>query len=179
LLAVGAGPGGIVAGGYSLRGQTTDAVLVTSVDGATWRPAKAPGLAEDQDETIGRVFATSRTWLATGIVSPPKCRLSGCVTQEGRVWDSEDLAVWTSADIGRDPPSVFGADDAVFFAIGNRGAGFAIGSSPDGRDWSPVTPILVAPDDVIIGGFARLADGFIIVGSTTGVGQHVVAWRTR
>lgn len=178
-LAVSTGPGGIVAGGYALRGRTMDAVLVTSVDGTTWRPAKAQGLAEDQDETIGRVFATSQTWLVTGVVTPPKCRLTGCVTQEGRIWNSANLAVWTKADIGHDPPSVFAADDVAFFAIANRGDGFAIGSSPDGRNWSAVTPILAAPDDVIIGGWARVGEGFVVVGSTTGADQRVVAWRTR
>lgn len=180
LLSVVPGPAGMIAGGEVLRGGSIDATILASGDGGLWTEVEAPGLSGVADERVLSVASTKRDWLATGRISPPECRRSGCITQSTRLWSSTDLNEWDVVDLRGDVPAVFASDEGSFFGVAPTEGGILVSSSPDGRVWTPLTEPLSTHDGVVLGGWARFNQDFLVAGySVNTEPRTIMAWVAR
>lgn len=177
LLDVAFGLDGLVAAGARTRNGGADGVLLFSEDGLTWRRIETGGLAAADDESVLAVASTDRAWLATGRVAPARCLGTGCVDTLHRQWASTDGTAWTFTDDGGMPPQLFGANDESFFGIRFEGPSLEVAASPDGQDWRAITGVLRVADDVIVGGWSRSIDGFVVAAVAPN-DQTLLVWRS-
>ena len=177
LLSVAAREGAVLAGGQLATG-TIDGLLVRrSEDG--WRAVDAAGLAGDQDETVLRVLATPSGWDIRGVVTPPECAASGCITSLARVWTSLDGDTWDVRDLERDEPIPFGstADGLVAIAFDEGTGTLRIVSSPDGSTWEDATDALSLPANVNVAAWSTSATGFMVAGANANGEITLMEWR--
>ena len=128
------GPAGWIAVGGAVSGRGQQSVVVTSVDGLTWRSLDSRGPGPDG-------YVTAVTASHNGYVVVGK-QVSGH-RMFAAMWWSANLRDWTKGDNGRlnggiKPSSVYAvaAVPAGFVAVGTHGDGYAIWTSPDGRHWT-------------------------------------------
>ena len=131
------GPAGWIAVGTVSAGGATQAVVLASADGVTWQPVGTlEALAGKGAEFLG-VAAGHGGYVVVGR------QMTG-----GRIfavlWYSADLRNWSmDSNGGLDGRLSASTVNAVtvttggFVAVGSHGAGQAIWTSPDGRQWNP------------------------------------------
>ncbi|HXC84545.1 MAG TPA: hypothetical protein VNV62_22075 [Trebonia sp.] len=134
LTSIAHGPAGWIAVGGVVSGRGQQSVVVTSVDGLTWRSLDSRGPGPDG-------YVTAVTAGHGGYVVVGK-QVSGH-RMFAAMWWSADLRNWTKGDNGRlnggiKPSGVYAvaAVPAGFVAVGTHGDGHAIWTSPDGRHWT-------------------------------------------
>jgi len=188
LASVAYGQAGWIAVGAASGGGTTQPVVLSSADGVTWQPAAAlEALAGKGTEFLG-VAAGRGGYVAVGR------QMDG-----GRIfavlWYSADLRGWTLGGNGgldgRLSASTVNAVAATaggFVAVGSHGAGQAIWTSADGKNWNltnvnlppgahsaTLTSVAASGSRVVAAGYADTPAGDIpvVVSSVDGGAQ----WR--
>jgi hypothetical protein len=138
LASVAYGQAGWIAVGATADGGTTQPVVLSSADGVTWQPvATLAALAGKGTEFLG-IAAGRGGYVVVGR------QMTG-----GRIfavlWYSADLRSWTmDSNGGLDGRLTASTVNAVaatsdgFVAVGSHGAGQAIWTSPDGKNWNPI-----------------------------------------
>jgi hypothetical protein len=138
LASVAYGQAGWIAVGATADGGTTQPVVLSSADGVTWQPVSTlAALAGKGTEFLG-IAAGRGGYVVVGR------QMTG-----GRIfavlWYSADLRSWTmDSNGGLDGRLTASTVNAVaatadgFVAVGSHGAGQAIWTSPDGKNWNPI-----------------------------------------
>jgi hypothetical protein len=138
LVSVAYGQAGWIAVGAASDGGTTQPVVLASADGVTWQPVATLEALVGQGTQFLGIAAGHGGYVVVGR------KMAG-----GRIfavlWYSADLRSWTMDSNGgldgrltASTVNAVAATAAGFVAVGSHGAGQAIWTSPDGKNWNPI-----------------------------------------